>query len=78
MNLSCISASISFVRRKVTDEILGFAYAITVTFFVTLEVYPRESVTVSVTDTLPDFSILPTVIAAPELLDADNPLQDAV
>ena len=46
LNLSCISASISFVRRKVTDEILGFAYAITVTFFVTLEVYPRESVTV--------------------------------
>ena len=34
------------MRRKVTDEILGFAYAITVTFFVTLEVYPRESVTV--------------------------------
>ena len=68
----------SLVRRSVTEDTFGLEYGMTVMVFETLAVYPRESVTVSVTVTLPDLAIFPTVIAAPVELDADQPLQEAV
>ena len=46
LNTSCISVSMSLVRRRDTELTLGFEYGTTVTLWVTEAVYPRESVTV--------------------------------
>ena len=59
------------------EETFGMAYAITVTVLDWLTVYPRESVAVTVTVTLPDFATAPTVSAAPVVFVTVTPLQVA-
>lgn len=77
LNMSCISASISFVLLRVILDIFGDSYAITVTVFDWLTVYPLESVAVTVTVIFPLFDTLPTVRAAPVVFDTVTPLQVA-
>ena len=78
LKTSCISASMSFVRRSVSEFTFGEAYAMTVMFCVTLAVQPRLSVTVRTTATVPLLATGPMVSAAPVVLETETPLQVAV
>ena len=77
LNISCISDSISLVRRSEISDTLGFAYGITVICCVLLTVYPLESVAVTTTSNVPDFSRPLRLKAAPVVLDTVFPLQVA-
>lgn len=77
LNTSCISVSMSLVRRRDTELTLGFEYGTTVTLWVTEAVYPRESVTVKVMSRVPEVPMVPRERAAPVVLDFVTPLHTA-
>ena len=77
LKTSCISVSMSLVRRRETELTLGFEYGSTVTLWVTEAVYPRESVTVKVMSRVPEVSMVPRERAAPVVLDFVTPLHTA-